>query len=86
MLSSFWHWFVIVLTVLSVLGCWWLLQWTKGISNREGDDIGTTKEIGELNNHKRKEQPIDQPEDRGRLPDSQSHALRSIELGQADGG
>ena len=55
MLSSFWHWFVIVLTVLTVIGCWWLLQWTKGISNREGDDIGTTGhvwdgDLEELNN------------------------------------
>ncbi|NIP18207.1 MAG: cytochrome-c oxidase, cbb3-type subunit III, partial [Xanthomonadales bacterium] len=55
MLSSFWNWYVIILTVASVLGCWWLLQWTKGISNREGDDVGTTghtwdEDLEELNN------------------------------------
>ncbi len=55
MLSAFWNWFVIILTVLSILGCWWLLNWTKGISNREGDDVGTTghvwdEDLEELNN------------------------------------
>jgi cytochrome c oxidase cbb3-type subunit 3 len=55
MLSSFWHWYVIILTLASVLGCWWLLQWTKGISNRQGDDVGTTghtwdSDLEELNN------------------------------------
>jgi cytochrome c oxidase cbb3-type subunit 3 len=42
MLNSFWNWFVIIITVVSILACWWLLQWTKGISNREGEEIGTT--------------------------------------------
>ena len=37
MLSAFWNWFVIILTIASVLGCWWLLNWTKGISDREGE-------------------------------------------------
>ena len=46
MLSAFWNGFVIILTIGSVLGCWWLLQWTKGISNREGDEIGTTGHVG----------------------------------------
>jgi cytochrome c oxidase cbb3-type subunit 3 len=55
MLSAFWNGFVIILTIGSVLGCWWLLQWTKGISNREGDEIGTTghvwdEDLEELNN------------------------------------
>jgi cytochrome c oxidase cbb3-type subunit 3 len=55
MLSSFWHWFVIVLTMLSVFGCWWLLQWTKGISDRDEDEVGTTghvwdEDLHELNN------------------------------------
>lgn len=55
MLSSFWHWFVIILTAVSVLGCWWLLQWTKGISERTEDEIGTTghvwdNDLKELNN------------------------------------
>ena len=55
MLNTFWNVFVIVLTLASVFGCWWLLQWTKGISNREGDDVGTTghtwdEDLEELNN------------------------------------
>ena len=32
MLNSFWNWFVIILTVVNILACWWLLYWTKGIS------------------------------------------------------
>jgi len=35
-LNSFWNWFVIVIVVGSILGCWWLLYWTKGV----GDDKG----------------------------------------------
>ena len=44
MLTSFWHWYVIIITILTILGCFWLLQWTKGISNRdeEGEGTGTT--------------------------------------------
>ena len=38
MLTSFWNWFAIVLVIASILGCWWLLHWTKGISDREDDD------------------------------------------------
>jgi len=55
MLSAFWNWFVIILTVGSVLGCWWLLNWTKGISGREGNEVGSTghvwdNDLEELNN------------------------------------
>jgi cytochrome c oxidase cbb3-type subunit 3 len=55
MLSAFWNWFVIILTALTILGCWWLLNWTKGISNRQGDEIGSTghvwdEDLEELNN------------------------------------
>ena len=57
MLTSFWHWYVIIITIGTVLGCFWLLQWTKGISNRdeEGDGTGTTghvwdEDLVELNN------------------------------------
>lgn len=54
MLNAFWNGFVIVLTLASVFGCWWLLQWTKGISNRDGG-TGTTghtwdEDLEELNN------------------------------------
>src|SRR5210317_219077 len=57
MLTSFWHWYVIIITIGTVLGCFWLLQWTKGVSNRdeEGDGTGTTghiwdEDLVELNN------------------------------------
>jgi cytochrome c oxidase cbb3-type subunit III len=45
MLNSFWNWFVIILTVGSILGCWWLLHWTKGISNRDQDKVGSTGHV-----------------------------------------
>jgi cytochrome c oxidase cbb3-type subunit 3 len=57
MLTSFWHWYVIIITIGTILGCFWLLQWTKGISNRdeEGEGTGTTghvwdEDLVELNN------------------------------------
>jgi cytochrome c oxidase cbb3-type subunit 3 len=57
MLTSFWHWYVIIITVVTILLCFWLLQWTKGVSNRdeESDGAGTTghvwdEDLVELNN------------------------------------
>jgi cytochrome c oxidase cbb3-type subunit 3 len=57
MLTSFWHWYVIIITIVTILGCFWLLQWTKGVSNRdeEQDEAGTTghvwdEDLVELNN------------------------------------
>jgi len=57
MLSSFWNWYVIIITIGTILGCFWLLQWTKGVSNRdeEGEGTGTTghiwdEDLVELNN------------------------------------
>ena len=55
MLNSFWNWFVIIITVASILGCWWLLYWTKGVSDREEDKTETTghvwdEDLKELNN------------------------------------
>jgi len=54
MLNSFWNWFVIIISVGSILGCWWLLHWTKGVSDRSGDDVGSTghtwdEDLRELN-------------------------------------
>lgn len=49
MLSSFWNWFVIILTVGSILGCWWLLHWTKGISGRKDGQIGNTGHVWDEN-------------------------------------
>lgn len=45
MLNSFWNWFVIIISVVSILGCWWLLHWTKGVSERSGDDVGSTGHV-----------------------------------------
>jgi len=45
MLNSFWNGFVIIITVGSILACWWLLHWTKGISDRKGDDVGSTGHV-----------------------------------------
>jgi cytochrome c oxidase cbb3-type subunit 3 len=57
MLTSFWSWYVIIITIVTILACFWLLQWTKGVSNRdeEGDGTGTTghvwdEDLVELNN------------------------------------
>ena len=56
MLTSFWHWYVIIITVATILACFWLLQWTKGISNRDEDNAtGSTghvwdEDLVELNN------------------------------------
>ena len=56
MLNAFWNWLAIIVTIASILGCWWLLHWTKGISDRENDtDIHDTghiwdHDISELNN------------------------------------
>ena len=54
MLNSFWNWFVIIISVGSILACWWLLHWTKGVSDRSDDDDGSTghvwdEDIRELN-------------------------------------
>ncbi len=56
MLNTTWSVIAIVLIVASILGCWWLLHWTKGISDRDDeDDIHDSghvwdHDIRELNN------------------------------------
>jgi len=56
MLSSFWHWYVIIITVFTIIASFWLLRWTKGISNRDEEKgTGTTghvwdEDLVELNN------------------------------------
>jgi cytochrome c oxidase cbb3-type subunit 3 len=55
MLNSFWNWWVIILSIATILACWWLLHWTKGVSNRTGNEGGETghvwdENIRELNN------------------------------------
>jgi cytochrome c oxidase cbb3-type subunit 3 len=53
-LNSFWNWFVIVISIGSILACWWLLHWTKGVSDRSEDEVGSTghtwdEDLKELN-------------------------------------
>lgn len=56
MLSSFWNWYVIIITIVTIVACFWLLRWTKGVSNRDEDGgTGTTghvwdEDLVELNN------------------------------------
>ena len=56
MLTSFWHWYVIIITVFTILASLWLLRWTKGVSNEDdGDGTGSTghvwdEDLVELNN------------------------------------
>jgi len=45
MLNSFWNWFVIIISIVSILGCWWLLHWTKGVSDRSEDEVGSTGHV-----------------------------------------
>ena len=54
MLNSFWNWWVIIISVGTILACWWLLHWTKGVSDRTeggGDSTGHVwdEDIRELN-------------------------------------
>ena len=55
-LSTFWNWWVIIIVVVSILGCWWLLHWTKGVGDdaehaEDGEDTGHVwdETIHELN-------------------------------------
>ena len=52
--SDFWHWYITILTVLSILACVWLLRWmTSGYEKK--DEVETTghvwdEDLTELNN------------------------------------
>jgi len=52
--SDFWHWYIAILTVLSILACVWLLRWmTSGV--QKTDEVETTghiwdSDLSELNN------------------------------------
>ena len=57
MLTSFWHWYVIIITIFTILASLWLLRWTRNASNSEDkeDGTGTTghvwdEDLVELNN------------------------------------
>ncbi|MDT8320346.1 MAG: cytochrome-c oxidase, cbb3-type subunit III [Xanthomonadales bacterium] len=50
MLNSFWNGFVIIITIGSIFACWWLLHWTKSVSDREGaDEMDSTGHIWDEN-------------------------------------
>jgi cytochrome c oxidase cbb3-type subunit 3 len=54
MLNLFWNWWVIIISVGSILACWWLLHWTKGVadeSTKDGESTGHVwdEDIRELN-------------------------------------
>lgn len=49
MLNSFWNWFVILISVLTILACWWLLHWTKGVSDRKDEKPGSTGHVWDEN-------------------------------------
>jgi len=54
MLNLFWNWWVIIISVGSILACWWLLHWTKGVSDESestGESTGHVwdDDIRELN-------------------------------------
>ena len=54
MLNLFWNWWVIIISVGSILACWWLLHWTKGVSDestKDGESTGHVwdEDIRELN-------------------------------------
>jgi len=49
MLNSFWNWWVIIISIGSILACWWLLHWTKGVSDRTEDGDGSTGHVWDEN-------------------------------------
>ncbi len=49
MLNSFWNWWVIIISVGTILACWWLLHWTKGVSDRSDDKAGSTGHVWDEN-------------------------------------
>lgn len=55
MLTSFWHWWVIGITIFTILASLWLLRWTKNAANEGDDATGSTghvwdEDLVELNN------------------------------------
>ena len=50
-LNSFWNWFVIVIVVGSILGCWWLLYWTKGVGEEQKQEPGEGDDTGHVWDH-----------------------------------
>lgn len=54
MLTSFWNWYVIVITIFTILASLWLLRWTKNAGNQDEGDGSTghvwDEDLVELNN------------------------------------
>jgi cytochrome c oxidase cbb3-type subunit 3 len=53
--SSFWNWFVIVLTILSIIACFWLIRWMSTGKKKPGEKVDTMghvwdEDLAELNN------------------------------------
>jgi cytochrome c oxidase cbb3-type subunit 3 len=49
MLNTFWNWWVIIISVASILGCWWLLHWTKGVADKDDEEVSSTGHIWDEN-------------------------------------
>lgn len=51
-MSSFWSWFIIILTVVNILACFWLINWTSKKSPGEEDTTGHVwdADLAEYNN------------------------------------
>lgn len=50
-MSSFWSWFVTIVTLANILACWWLIRWTAKPREGEaaiGDTTGHTWDDGKL--------------------------------------
>ncbi len=43
--SGFWHWYIAVLTVVSILACFWLVRW---MSDKSGDDPSQVDDTGHV--------------------------------------
>ena len=53
--SSFWNWYIIIPTVLGILGCFWLIRWLSSTPMKPGEKVKTMghvwdEDLEELNN------------------------------------
>jgi cytochrome c oxidase cbb3-type subunit 3 len=53
--SDFWHWYIVVLTTLSIIACFWLLHWMTAGFEKSDDEVEDTGhvwdgDLTELNN------------------------------------
>ena len=46
-LSTVWKWGVIIIGVVSLLGCGWLLEWTKGVGD-DAEHAGDSEDTGHV--------------------------------------